>query len=344
MIFFNNKGGLANMAKKSKVITVIFKFSDTGIQRIDSVGRQLEKIFDKCNKGSIETRRRYFETCERFIKEIVPHFKLQKLANVQDKHLEYYANLKLAEGNSSKYVRTELSAIRFMHHITPNTKHELEDSKTFNKRFDFKPSVNRNIDRAWTDEEIKDMCKIAREKGRAEYADMIEFTILSGCRLNEVATLKRHHLEKALREDKLYLINTKGGRPRKVPVGDELRAKIKELLPTVERGEYVFVPKDMKVHIFKRQAQDFLVKNRAEIQDDTRQTTAHNLEKGDQGALTWHGLRHTYAQDYYTEMRKKGYSDQASRQKLTEVLGHGRIEITYVYVPKGFIRKKGVVK
>lgn len=64
----------------------------------------------------------------------------------------------------------------------------------------------------------------------------------------------------------------------------------------------------------------------------------------EKGALTWHGLRHTYAQHYYTKMREKGFSDQASRYKLTEVLGHGRIEITYVYVPKGFIRKKGVVK
>ena len=328
------------MAKRSKVVTVLFKFSDTGVQRVDNVGRQLEKIFDKTNKGSIETRRRYFEACERFIKEIVPHFRLQKLANIQDKHLEYYANLKLGEGCSSKYVRTELSAIRFMHFITPNTKHELEDSKTFNNRFEFKPSVNRNIDRAWTNEEVKEICDLARLKGKKEYADMIEFTLLSGCRLNEVATLRRHHLEKALREGNLYLINTKGGRPRKVPVGDELRAKIEGLLPTVKRGEYVFVPEDMKVHILKRQAQDFLVKNRGDIQVTTRENTGHNLASGEQGALTWHGLRHTYAQNFYRDMRNKGYSDKASRHKLTELLGHGRIEITYVYVPKGFIHKK----
>lgn len=335
-------GGLINMSNKNKnkkKTSKKFNFSDTGIQRIDSVGRQLEKIFEQTNMGSLETRYRYFKACERFIKEIVPHFRLQKLANLQDKHLEYYANLKLAEGNSSKYVRTELSAIRFMHHITPNTRHELEDSKTFNKRFDFKPSVSRNIDRAWTDEEIEGICQIAIKKGRKEYADMIEFTILSGCRLNEVATLKRHHLEKALREGNLYLINTKGGRPRKVPVGDELRGRISELLPTVERGEYVFVPKGMKVHIFKRQAQDFLVKNRDDIQNEGRENTGHNLISGEQGALTWHGLRHTYAQRYYMDMRKKGYSDEATRKKLTEVLGHGRIEITYVYVPKRFAHK-----
>lgn len=311
-----------------------YNFSKTGIQYIDDVGRQLEKIFENSNRGSFASRRRYFKACERFVKEIVPHFKLKKLANIQDKHLEYYANLKLEEGSSSRYIKTDLAAIRYMHYVTPNTRHELMDAEEFNKYLELPATGEGRADRAWTNEEIQGMVNIAREKGKNEVADIIEFTLLSGCRLDEVSTLRRHHLENALREGYLTLSNTKGGRVRKIPVGDELETKIKELLPTVKRGDYVFVSEDMKVHIFKKQVQDFIVSNRALVQSEDRKKTGHNLTKEDKGALTFHGLRHTYARNFYRDMRNRGYTDKATRQVLTEVLGHGRIEVTYVYVPR----------
>lgn len=312
-----------------------YNFSDTGMQNIDDVGRQLEKIFKKSNYKSYATRQRYFKAAERFLKEVVPHFKLQKLTNIQDKHLAYYAEKKLAEGCSIEYIKSELSGIRHMHHITPNTRHELAEAKEFNTTLDLASSQREGISRAWSSDEISKMCKIAELKGRPELANMIKFTSLSGLRLDEVSTLRKEHLLGAVRTGQLSLTNTKGGRPRDVPINNELKALMKKLLPNVQQGNYVFLPRqDMRIEVFKAQAQQFLVNNRDGIQANDRENTANNLTKGQRAPLTWHGLRHTYAQNTYRELRNKGYNDMMARQRLTQALGHNRIEITYVYVAK----------
>ncbi|MGB4311293.1 MAG: phage integrase N-terminal domain-containing protein, partial [Natronincolaceae bacterium] len=92
-----------------------YKFPETGIKPIDDLGRQFQKIMQRANQGSIKTRYRYADAGARFIKWVQPAFKMQKLANMSDKHLIAYAQHLKNQGLSDKYIKNELSALRYIH-------------------------------------------------------------------------------------------------------------------------------------------------------------------------------------------------------------------------------------
>jgi integrase/recombinase XerD len=306
-----------------------FKFPDTGTQYIDSLGRQLEKVYENSNLKGIETRHTYFDYCCRFVKAIAVEYRIKDIKNIQDKHLRWYAEKLLAEGQSPKTVKNALSAIRFTHKINPKSVHELAESTEFNKSLSIPSTPDGRVDRAWTPEEIDRGVKLARTLKRPEIANIIRFMDQTGCRLDEAATIRRTHLEEALRTGELRLVNTKGRRLRFVPLSEEALALCRELAKPVERGAYVFVPEGQKVHKYKKSVQDFINRHREKIQEKGRGKSAHEIVNGRAG-ISAHGVRHKYAREEY-ESLISGRSRKEAEREVAERLGHGRPEVTRIY-------------
>ncbi|MFZ5985826.1 MAG: phage integrase N-terminal domain-containing protein [Bacillota bacterium] len=191
-----------------------YKWSKTGIGSVDNLGAQAQKILRGSNRASIETRWRYSETIERFTKHIGKKFNTQKIQNIQDKHLESYVNELKDRGCADKYVKNELAAIRWFHNQIPNAKFELEDSRSFNRKMNFSSTGDGRADRAWTEREVEEMKQKAFGLGQKKIGQAIEGMRSMGLRLDELVTIRREQAEKALRDGKLYLIKTKGGRER----------------------------------------------------------------------------------------------------------------------------------
>lgn len=330
---------VAKLKKKPKA-KQHFRFKNTGTQSVDDVGRQLEKIFNNTNQGSIKSRYTYFDHCTRFIKTVVPHFKIQKLNNIQDKHLEWYGQYLLVQGQSPKTIKNILSSVRFMHKVNPSSRYELADSKEVNNRIGIPSTPDGRADRAWTRRELNAMEDLAYTLNRPEIAKILRFSAMTGCRLDEAASIRRTHLEEAMRTGHLYLTNTKGGRPRSVPLNAEGRKYCRYLMQGTARGEYVFVPVKQKVHQFEKSCQDFVYRHRAKIQDPDRAKTAHNLKPGEKGALSIHGIRHLYARENCEERIKEGYSQIAADREVAELLGHGRASVTRIYTGNAEVKSK----
>lgn len=306
-----------------------YKFPETGNKPVDDLGRQFQKIIQRTNQGSIKTRYRYAATGERFVKWVQPAFKMQKLANLSDKHLVAYAKHLKNQGCSEKYIKNELSALRYIHSQTPNIRHELGDAKKINALAGLGATPNnkaRELDQTWSRPELDRFCAHARENGRTDLAKMAEVTYHTGCRLEEVSTLRRNEIEKSLRTGVLRLTNTKGGRPRGVPLTSESRRLFSEAIRDVPRGNYVFVPEGKTVHGYIQGVKDYVYRNREESQDPSRVGDPRRTE------LHWHGLRHSYAHNTYSELRDQGYTDQEARREVSERLGHSREQITTVYL------------
>lgn len=307
-----------------------YKFPETGNKPVDDLGRQFEKIIQKTNQKSIKTRYRYADAGARFVRWVQPTFRMQKLANLSDKHLIAYAQYLKSQGRSEKYVKNELSALRFIHSQIPHTRHELGDAKKINALAGLGATPNHrasDLDQTWKREELDRFCAHARENGRADLARMAEVTYHTGCRLEEVSTLRRHEVEKALKTGQLDLRNTKGGRPRSVPLSDESGRLFSEAIRYVPRGNYVFIPEGKTVHGYIQGVKDYVYREREHFQDPSRLRDETRTE------LHWHGLRHSYAQNTYSELREKGYTDEEARREVSERLGHSRESITFVYVP-----------
>lgn len=314
-----------------------FTWKKTGHGLTDNLGNQMQKIVRSMNQNRIGTRRRYIAAEKRFISYVAKEFRLQKLANVKDKHLEKYVKYLKNNGNSDKYVKNELSAIRFFHNHTPGARYELTDSTVFNKLVGLGSTPDiKDVDRAWEEKEISSMKEIANMLGRPEISSVIEVMRSTGCRIDEACTLRDSDLRKALSEGKLHLTNTKGGVPRDVPLTNRARTLFQRQLKLVGRGEYAFTPQDYvvnrKIHAFEKSVQNFIYNHRDKVQLSDRAITGHNVNPGEKGALTAHGLRHSFAREQYFKIREEGFSKEHAKEEVAEMLGHHRAEITKVYL------------
>lgn len=295
----------------------------------------MEKIFKGANRGSLETRYRYAEASKRFIRHVAEKYNLQKLQNLQDKHLESYVRELQARNCSDKYIKNELAAIRYMHSQIPQAKYELSESQVFNQKVGLGSTPDGRCDRAWTEREITGMRMLCKEMGRHDLIKAIEITKATGTRLDEVCTLRRNEIEQALKTGKLHLTNTKGGRPRDIELNNYSREVLKNAIKDVERGGYVVTPKEFwkgKIHVYQANAEKFLYDHRDKIQDRDRNESAHNVKADERAPLTWHGLRHTYAREEMERRIEAGMSEKQARQTVAEELGHWRSSVTEIYL------------
>ena len=312
-----------------------YKWKPIGIGSVDNLAFQLAKIVRNSNANKFGTRRRYLKAQERFIKHIGKKFKVQNIKNIKDKHLKSYSKFLKEKECTNQYIKTELSAIRFLHNDIPNTRDILKDSRVFNKKLGISKSDSdaTKIYRAWSKREIEDMKEIAKNLNRNTIIKVIEVQNSLGLRLDEAITLKSYQVKNALKKGEIDMDNTKGGVPRTIKLSNEAR-KILESLDLSKRYCIVsqkYVKKN-EIHKFKKSVQNFIYNHREKIQDDFREKSAHNLKEGQSGALTSHGLRHTFARREYQKFRQEGYSQVKSREKVSKILGHHRDSITRVYI------------
>ncbi|OPX85572.1 MAG: site-specific tyrosine recombinase XerD [Pelotomaculum sp. PtaB.Bin117] len=312
---------------------------------VDNLGAQLEKVIRGASQGSIETKYRYIAAANRFIGFVGVHFKLKKLQNIQDKHIEAYAAHMKSRGCSDKYVKNDLSGIRYLHRQIPQARYSLKDSKTANKEMGLGSTPDGRADRAWTERELSQMKARAVSIGRYDINRTMEAIRSTGMRLDEAASLRRSVVEDALKSGVLHLKNTKGGRPREVPLTDRAVAVFQEALRNSSRGGYAFTPAGMRVHVYEKKVENFIYNHRKKIQDQERKFTGHNLVPNDKGALTPHGLRHSFGREFITKRFKEYLSSGMGRERAmtmaredtTKVLGHDRKETTYIYAPENLL-------
>ncbi len=75
-----------------------------------------------------------------------------------------------------------------------------------------------------------------------------------------------------------------------------------------------------------KSVQEYVFNHRDDFQDPTRVGDPTRTE------LHWHGLRHSFAQNMYSELRASGIDDHEARHQVSEALGHSRESITFTYV------------
>ena len=83
---------------------------------------QLDKTARHNRQGSFRTKERYYEAMQRFCKFLSEEYRLQKLANINGKHLTAYALYMQAREKSASTIKTDLAAIRFFRDKMERTK------------------------------------------------------------------------------------------------------------------------------------------------------------------------------------------------------------------------------
>ena len=303
-----------------------------GVGRQDNIynnlSNQIRKISKHNRQGSYKTRERYEQGVDRFCKFLAGDFGVQKFANISDKHLEKYVEDMQSRGLSASTIKTDLASIRFYHDKVDRPRNQLAD----NSHYNLERRTFGGVNRAWSTKEYKAFKELAHARGQVRIAEISTLAFNEGLRIHEALRIDRAIVERALADGNLH-IKGKGGKERDIPLSQESRAMLQERIQLVERGEKLYVGENEKTHLVIKRVQNFLNRNRDHYQDESR---SQERNQGDEIVrnITFHGLRHAYAQDRYQQAKDDGLSDYQARLEVSRLLGHERDDVTRIYTVK----------
>jgi integrase len=277
---------------------------------------QVEKLRKHNRQGNIKTKERYFQAMQRFCKYLANEWRLQKLSNIAPKHIEDYATYLKENKKSASTIKTDLAAIRFYHDLISNPRHELPGNDTLNLQ-------RRKIlgfDRTWSQQEFDLIIGIATKLLREDFVCAMCLAYYAGLRIHECCRIDTAAAEKAIMTSFLD-VKGKNGKPRTVPIDGLIKTVIQKQLKTVERGQKLLVPLDVPTHVYIKQLQQFINYHRDKL------LPSEGKEK-----LTFHGLRHAYAQRTYNELINTRMLEWEAKREVSKLLGHEREDVTRIYL------------
>ena len=296
---------------------------------------QIDSILKHSNERSIKSRYRYYEATKRFCRFLADNYRLQKFKNVEDRHFRAYAEY-LKENNEATTIQTDLSGIRYFHEKS-GSKNKLSENVQLNLP---KRAVGKE-DRSWTSEEIGKARVVAREMGRVDVEISLDLVPTFGLRIEELCRLKVEQLMHAEKYGQL-IVQGKGKKTRPIPVNEEQMKIIKKYLDYAKvsgraPGDYLISSSEKNGVLHeKRSLQNWMSFHRKKFVDENRADMKEEGKKPRHETISWHGLRHSYAQRRFEEVAK--VSPEKAKKVVSHDLGHGRDTVTPIYLP--FLKTK----
>jgi len=304
---------------------------------------QAEKIFNQTNQNSIKTRYRYLAAEERFAEFLAEKYRLQKLSNVKARHFISYVEYLQEKGASPSTIKTDSAGIRFFHDKT-GSRNRLPD----NSQLKIEKRQIGKLDRAWSPLEIQQAINLARTMGREDVAWGIRMAVTYGMRIEEVCRCQVSHLKDAIENGDLY-IRGKNGQIRYLRISSAEQIKLTKELITFAKSQnrwgsdrVLYDNITGATQRTKKSIENWIANHRSKFQDTSRaadeklkKLEARAMKQGLKlkvDTLTFHGLRHTFAQNQYTLYSKKGMPAKTARLMVSEQLGHHRDAVTKIYL------------
>ncbi len=279
---------------------------------------QLDKVARHNRQGSFRTKERYYEAMQRFCRFLSEQYRLQKLANINGKHLTAYILHMQERNKSASTIKTDLAAIRFFHDKMERTKYRLPSNDELaveleRRRFG-------GVDRTWSAREFNRFLAACMADGHEDFASIACLTWYAGLRIHECFRIDTATAEQALRENAIT-VKGKGGKVRAVPINESISVELKKLLAVTPRGHKLFVPDGVPTDAAIAQLQQYIYQVRPKIQDEDSTRP-----------MTHHGLRHSYAARTYQESIDSGRSPLSASLRVSQLLGHERPDVTKGYL------------
>lgn len=277
---------------------------------------QLDKLHRHNRQGSFRTKQRYYEAMQRFCRFLAERYRLERLANIAPKHIYAYVSYLQEQEKSASTIKTDLSAIRFFHDLIQQPRYELPaNTDLLLQRRTF-----GGVDRSWSNSEFNRMLDFALESNREDYISIFYLGRYAALRIHECFRIDTAAAAKAIKESALT-IKGKGGLVRTVPLTPLLVQRLQRHLRQTPRGHKLFVPDDQQTHEAIKALQAFIYLYRPYAQD-----------KGSDRPMTFHGLRHACAAEWYKGFIQRGSNPYQARKSVSKLLGHGRDDVTRIYL------------
>lgn len=292
-------------------------------------------VIDRSNQGSFKTRRRYKAVMNRFCGYLGENTTLQNFRNVEVRHVRNYVEHLQINGCKPGYILTELSGIKWVHQRM-NPKRNLPKS---NKCFFVAKRQLYIKDKSILPHEFDDLIKVALDMGRMDAVIEAYMDRYFGLRHEEFVTLRVHQIEYALKYKQLNLTNTKGGRPRDIPVETKMQENIlrRVLVYAQKNGkssmDYVIC--DNHTNSVKKKSKsldNWMNNNKKKFMDPERTKYKSPGKRPREQSIHWHSLRHLFYQETKERYKAEGkMTDAQIERELSESMGHSRNDVNNTY-------------
>ena len=300
---------------------------------------QVTSIYKHCNELSFGTRKRHFEATKRFCGFLADNFRLQKFKNVEDRHFRAYVEYLIESGASPATIQSDLSGIRFFHRLS-GSKNKLSE----NNCLDLPKRAVGTENRAWLPEEKEKARALAEEMGRTDVVIAFDFIDAFGLRIEEMCRTKLEYLMSALKNGQLVVPKGKGGQSRPITLNPDQRSLIAKYVEYAKAiglrpGDYLISSSEKHgVLNEKRSLQNWMSYNREKFMVKDREKIVEEGKKKRHATISWHGLRHSYAQKTHEEVSKE--KPRKADKIVSENLGHHRLTVTRIYLAEAKTKKK----
>ncbi len=276
---------------------------------------QVNATFKHSHECSFKTRETYQERMEVFCKFMALEYRKQNINKISNDHLTHYVQYLQEKGLSTSYVTTSMSAIRYFYKKAVGDRFKIKSNKSLG--VDARTKNERiGKDRAISDEDYLKLLENAKKEGNKENEFAFKLGMTLGLRIHELFKINKSQIKEALKNGEIK-IKGKGGFIRSVPIGENEKLLLKEVISSLKSdNNRIFVNKGKKTHI-KIKALEAYVRN-------SKENKAHGY--------TYHSLRHSYAQKLYKILIIQGFSDFEARMTVSRRLGHNRLEVSDIYL------------
>lgn len=301
----------------------------------ENLWRQAHKVFHwKTHHQGKRGTARYRDGVRAFCKHLAIHYQSKNFKNISEKHLKSFVEESIRAGVSPATIKTDLAAVRKLHSLLPKTRYKLSRD---NGKLRAEKRQTVGVDRAWRNSEALRASNLAKSMGRKDVDWAIRCARTMGLRIEEVTALTRSQIREALTNGYIHLTITKGGIPRDVPLNPGAERVLREML-TENEQEKIFI-RHGRTHKQAMKSIQNWIGNHRELfaENEHTQDTEYIKKMGineERKNLSFHGLRHSYARWQYEKSIKIGMTEKEARQYVAEQLGHGRDEITRIYLEK----------
>ena len=292
-----------------------------------TVSYQVRGILRRNCDGSFAIQRKREQVLLKFFKDLrAVGYKVKKVSNVKPKHVEHQVAAWRCSGLAPGTLKNNLSILRWL-----CCKIGKSDMLPSNDELGIERRAYLGEDKAWKDEDCRDLLVAARERNERLWYQM-RLMRAFGLRFKEAALFRPHADDLGTY---LHITHgTKGGRERQIPVrtGEQLA-----LLNEIK----AWAPKHESMLHWRCSFKDWRA-----IADADCQALGLSRET----RTNFHALRHRYAQERYQELTglappcklnaeqlaavtpEMQLQDRWARQTISSELGHGRIAICRIYL------------
>ena len=299
---------------------------------------QITSMYKHCNEKSVKTRARYYEAAKRLCCFLATRFRLEKFKNVDDRHFRAYAEYLKAIGASPATIQAELAGIRFFYRLSGG-KNKLSENSSLNLP---KRAVGTE-NRAWLPVEKEKAVAIAERMGRTDVVIAIDLACELGLRVEEICVTRVEYLMSARNTGIFVVPKGKGGQRRAIKLNPMQRAMISKYVEYakamgLQPGDYLISGSEkhgVKMEI--KSLQNWMSHNREKFMVKERDKIVEADKKKRHATISWHGLRHSYAQKTYAAALKE--KPRQAEKIVSENLGHHRCKVTRIYLAEVKVKK-----